>query len=90
MPKKFIVYCLYSNSNKGLYIGHTDNLERRFSQHNSGKVLSTKAYKPYKLLHKEEFDTKQEAIVREKELKGSSGRRFLKKFKKISRRGGIG
>jgi putative endonuclease len=80
MADKFYVYCLYSGIAKQLYIGQTNNLQRRIAQHNSGKVLSTKAYKPYKLIFKEEFETKKEAIQKEKELKSTEGRRFLRKL----------
>ena len=78
--KKFFVYVLYSDSHKQLYIGHTDNLERRFEQHNKGRVNSTRPYRPYRLIYTEETDSMVKAIRREKELKLTDGRRFLKKF----------
>jgi putative endonuclease len=78
MIEKFFVYCLYSDKYKQLYIGHTNNMERRFSEHNLGKVMATKAYIPYRLIYTEEFSTKKEAVIREKNLKLTQGRRFLK------------
>jgi putative endonuclease len=80
MPKKFFVYCLFSEKHNRLYIGQTDNIERRFSQHCSGKVLSTKGFLPYRLIYTEELNTKSDALKREKELKLTKGRRFLKGF----------
>lgn len=75
---KYFTYCLYSDQHLRLYIGHTYNLEKRILQHNSGRVISTKPYKPFRLIYKEEFNTKDEAVKREKELKGSNMRRFLR------------
>jgi len=78
--KKYYVYVLYSIQYNQLYIGHSDNLDRRFKQHNSGRVPSTKPYIPYKTIYTEEFSTKSEAVLRETELKSSTGRRFLRKL----------
>jgi putative endonuclease len=78
--KKFFIYALYSEKYKQFYIGHTDDLKRRFEQHNKGRVNSTKPYRPYKIIYFEEVDTKAEAVKREKELKLTKGRRFLKQF----------
>jgi putative endonuclease len=77
---KYFVYCLYSESRDRLYIGHTDNLERRYKQHTSGNVVSTKPYRPYKLIYHEELPDKKSAMKREFELKKSAGRIFLRKF----------
>jgi putative endonuclease len=77
---KFITYVLYSDTHKRLYIGQTDNLDRRLLQHNKGKVPSTRAYLPYKLIYTESFDRRIDAVKREKELKNTEGRRLLKKF----------
>ncbi len=60
------------------YIGFTSNIENRLEQHNSGKTKSTRPYKPWKLLFYEVFDTKEEAIQREKWLKSGLGREYIK------------
>lgn len=80
MINKFYVYCLYSKDREKLYIGQTNNLERRLKQHELGRVDSTKSYKPYILVHFEEFVNRNSAVKREKELKTSQGRRFLRSF----------
>ncbi len=61
-------------------MGQTDNLERRLHQHNSGKVFSTKPYLPYRLIYFEEVKNRRSAMMREKELKTSKGRTFLRKI----------
>ena len=78
MSTKFYVYALISLNNSNLYIGQTNNLERRIKQHKSGKVLSTKPYIPYRLLFEESFSDRKNAVAKEKELKSSQGRRFLR------------
>jgi putative endonuclease len=45
----FYVYILQSLSNGSYYEGCTDDLERRFKEHNDGKEFSTKRYLPCKL-----------------------------------------
>jgi len=65
----FYVYILQSQLNKGVYVGYTTDLRNRFSRHNSGKVKSTKAYKPWVLIYYEAFRIKLDATKREKELK---------------------
>ncbi len=53
-----------------LYTGWTNNLEKRIEQHNSGKGAKyTKGRRPVKLAYYEEFDTKEEAMKREREIK---------------------
>ncbi|MBE0572264.1 MAG: GIY-YIG nuclease family protein [Ignavibacteriaceae bacterium] len=75
----YFVYIIKSLVTIRYYIGSTENLDRRLSYHNSGKVKSTKAYKPWKLVHMERFDTKSDAIKRERQIKSyKSGNAFKK------------
>jgi putative endonuclease len=81
----FFVYVLISESTGETYTGQTGDLERRFSEHNDPNyygTLHTKRRKgPWKLLHCEEFDTRAEAIRRERWFKTGSAYRFIKKLK---------
>ena len=76
----FYTYVLYSKLFDRLYIGQTDNLERRLLQHKKGKVPSTKPYLPYKLILVEEFSTRKKAVEREKTLKLGKERKWLRKI----------
>lgn len=76
----FTVYILKSLKDLRTYVGYTSNFERRFNEHNSGLVKSTKHRTPLILLFKEEFQTIKEAKNRELWWKGSSGRRELKRI----------
>jgi putative endonuclease len=58
------VYILRSQSTGRLYTGHTDNIERRLIEHNSGKSMYTKALGPWELICQEEYTTRDEAMKR--------------------------
>lgn len=74
----FLVYVLRSSQRLYFYVGLTNNLERRYLQHQNGRVRSTKAYRPFQLVHKESFNTRQEARSREKYLKSGIGKEWIK------------
>ena len=73
----FYVYILLLNNNK-LYAGYTNNLKRRIGEHNRGKSAFTKKHLPIKLVHYEAYLFKNDAQRREKYLKTTEGKRFLK------------
>ena len=75
---EYFVYVLESEIDGRLYKGQTDNLHKRLLEHNSGKTKSTKGYKPWKLIYFEKFETREDALLREKYFKTGSGREFLK------------
>jgi tRNA/rRNA methyltransferase len=53
------------------YVGHTDNLERRVAQHQSGEVPGfTQTRRPVELVWSEAFPTREEALAAEQQLKG--------------------
>jgi len=70
----FYVYILQSEKDQKRYIGFTTNFERRLSEHNSGLVKSTKNRRPLKIIYLEEFESKDEAMNREKEIKAKKGK----------------
>jgi putative endonuclease len=74
----YFVYALSSLSRDYIYVGISDDVDRRFSQHNAGYEKTTKPYRPFKLIYKEQFSSRPEARKREKYLKSGSGKEFLK------------
>ena len=74
----YYVYAIQSLSRKYIYVGLTDNLIRRISQHNSGKEKTTRSYAPFQLIKIEEYPTRLEARNREKYLKSGVGKEYLK------------
>ncbi|MBI3850445.1 MAG: DUF1156 domain-containing protein [Verrucomicrobia bacterium] len=77
-PGKFFIYVIKC-SDDSFYIGQTDNVPRRFEEHNQGKVEWTSSRRPLQVIHYEEFDSREEAVTREKELKTGFGRQWLKR-----------
>ena len=69
----FFVYILLSQDNKHWYIGSSSNPEIRLKKHNSDSSRSTKPYRPWKIVYKEKFFTRSEAVKREMFLKSPKG-----------------
>ena len=67
--KMFYVYFLKSKASGFTYVGRTDDLKRRFAEHNNRQVLSTKAFAPYKLVYYEAYADRKDAVARERKLK---------------------
>ncbi len=65
----FFVYIIRSVSYGKLYIGQTQDLEKRISDHNKGRSNYTKTYKPWYILAYKTFDTRSEAMAAERNLK---------------------
>ena len=76
----YYTYILLSCDGKKTYTGSTSNILRRLEEHNLGKNKFTKSYRPFEIIHIEEFDTINKAIAMEKFYKSTSGRRKIKKF----------
>jgi putative endonuclease len=75
----FWVYVLYSKKDKKLYIGYTQDLNKRLKEHTSGQVTSTKQRRPFKLVYIEACTNQKDALRRENYFKKSGGRVFLSK-----------
>ncbi len=76
----FFVYVLKSKSVKPVtYVGHTNNLKKRFILHNSGKGAKFTRGRKWILIYKEIFKSKKEAISREYYIKNN--RTFRNKIK---------
>ena len=73
----FYVYVLQSESTKRFYIGFTADLEQRIGQHTSGVTKSTKNRGPWKLVYTGKYDSRAEAMRRERFLKSGQGREQL-------------
>jgi len=67
-----------SLEDKKSYVGCTNNLRNRIEAHNSGQVESTRRRLPIKLIYYEACLNKNDAFHREKYLKSTYGRRYLK------------
>jgi putative endonuclease len=74
----FTVYILYSFAHKKTYTGCTSDLIQRFHSHNIYSNTDwTRNFRPWVVVFVELFDTKSEALIREKELKSGKGRDWV-------------
>ncbi len=67
--REFYVYIM-ANRSKTLYVGMTNNLERRVAEHRAGLSTFTSMYGITKLVYYEAANEARAAITREKEIKG--------------------
>ena len=88
MDKKYYIYVILTVDNT-LYCGYTDDVEKRFEAHLSGKGAKyTRAHKPEKIVYSACFDTKIEAQREERRFIASSvfPRPWSASAREISRR----
>ena len=81
------VYVLLSLKDEATYVGMALDSIKRLKEHNSGKNRYTKAHLPWKIIFTEEYPDWATARVKEKYLKSSAGKNWLKKY--FDFRGGI-
>jgi putative endonuclease len=70
-------YIIYSEKLDRYYIGYTDNLSWRLERHNQGWGRFTKGGIPWELVYFEKYQTKQEALKREREIKSKKSRKYI-------------
>ena len=76
----YIVYAIKSLIDRRIYVGLTENIERRLEEHNKGRTRSTKGFRPWVLIYKEEVKTRISARKLEKYYKSGCGKEILKKI----------
>ena len=74
----FYTYVLQSKKDNKWYTGTTDDLRKRFNEHNLGLSTSTKNRGPFVLIYYEACLNQKDAFSREKYLKTGMGKRYLK------------
>ena len=58
------------------YVGHTDDLEKRLAAHQSGEIRGyTHSRRPVQLVFHEQFTSREDAFLRERQLKGWARRK---------------
>jgi len=76
----FFTYILQSERDQSFYVGFTSDLQQRLEQHNSGLSAYTSSKIPWKLVYFEEFETKTEALKRERFLKRMKNSTFYQRL----------
>jgi putative endonuclease len=74
----YYIYVLRSEIDQQFYVGYTCDLKNRLQQHENGLVKSTKNRRPLTLVYFEGALNQQDATHREKYLKTSWGKRYIK------------
>ena len=74
----YYVYVLMSMKDNQLYVGYTNDLKSRFIIHSKGNVESTRSRRPLKLVYYEACLCKNDALKREKYLKTTWGKRYIR------------
>jgi predicted GIY-YIG superfamily endonuclease len=81
------VYVLLSMKDNATYVGMAIDVVVRLKEHNSGKNRYTKAHTPWKIVYTETHPDWKTARLREKYLKSTAGKLWLKKH--LDAKGGI-
>jgi len=74
----FYTYVLKSKRENRYYTGYTNDIQKRFKEHNLGKSIYTKERGPFELIYYEACINQQDARSREAYLKSRKGKRYLK------------
>lgn len=80
----YFVYILQSRKNDSFYKGSTNNLIRRFTEHNEGREEATSRYLPWDLVWYTQKPNRSEAVILEMKLKNLSVEKtmaFILKYK---------
>lgn len=77
----YCVYILKGKDNKSIYMGYTNDLKRRFEEHNKGLCICTKDMRPLKIIAYEAYASETDARTRERRLK-----QFKNSYKELMKR----
>jgi putative endonuclease len=72
-------YCVYilKNDQHRYYVGSTSDLRDRLIRHNNGESLATRGRGPWRLVYRESYGTKSEAMKREYQIKRMKSRSYI-------------
>jgi putative endonuclease len=73
----FTLYILYSKSIDNYYVGYTNDIDRRLSEHNRKKGKFTDRGIPWILVYTENFENKEQAMEKERQIKRKKSRSFI-------------
>ncbi len=72
------LYIIYSPRFDRYYVGYTGNISTRLDKHNMGSTKSTRPYIPWELVYSEAYQSKTDAIKREREIKNKKSKKYIK------------
>ena len=74
------VYILQSETTHRFYIGCTEDVGARLSEHNRGQTVSTRGRGPWSIVYQEEFESLSQARRRERQLKAWKSHRCIEEL----------
>ncbi|NLT51737.1 MAG: GIY-YIG nuclease family protein [Ignavibacteria bacterium] len=74
---EFYTYIIQSKKTGKYYIGHTNNLERRLKEHNSGQTKSTRNGGQWELVYVKSFPNSTEAVNFEMKIKRMKSKKYI-------------
>ena len=81
----FHVYILQSEQSGRYYVGQTQDVEERLAYHNANYSKALKNRGPWRLVHREAFLTRVEAVRRERQIKAWKDRKMVERLVSASR-----
>ncbi len=74
------LYILKSKTTAKYYVGISENANRRLEYHNTKEKGFTSRYRPWEIVYQKEYDSKNEAQIAEKKIKGWKSRVMVEKL----------
>jgi len=84
MGQPMITLCVLKGTKGKRYVGITNDLNRRISEHRSNRTKGGQVIGEFTVLHTETYTDHKSARKREKFLKSGQGRKWLDKFESQS------
>ncbi|WP_299555725.1 GIY-YIG nuclease family protein [Seonamhaeicola sp.] len=78
--EKFYIYILFSEELDKYYVGSTNNISGRIERHLLSKKGFTSKAKDWELKYFEVFETRSDALSRERQIKKWKSRRMIEKL----------
>lgn len=76
----YTVYILYAERSDKIYIGYTSDIILRIKSHNHFGKGWTAGFRPWVVIDSEYYDSKVEAMHRERQLKSASARQKIREL----------
>jgi len=73
----WFIYIIYSVKLDKYYIGYTDDIPWRIERHNLGWGRFTTGGFPWQLVYSEQYPSKHQALMREREIKSKKSRKYI-------------
>jgi putative endonuclease len=81
----YYLYILQSKTTRRFYIGQTQDVSERLAYHNADYSKSLRNRGPWQLVHTEQFQTRSEAVLRERQVKSWKDHRMIERLVSASR-----